>query len=359
MKILWEKPDEVSLLSLNLITQQIEKINESLSSMRVTYDGKRVLITGGAGFIGSWICDVLVSQNAEVFCIDNLSSGHMKNIAHLLQKKNFHLVEHDITRPIRFKDRIDFVMHLASRASPLEFTRFPIQILKANTLGIWVALGIAKEHKAKLLFTSTSEVYGDPTEGNIPTTENYNGNVNPTGLRGCYDEAKRCGEAYVMAYHRQHGLDTRIVRIFNTYGPRLRAGGTYGRVVSRFLDQALKGEPITIFGDGHQTRSFLYVTDQVDGLLRAAMSKDLLGQIVNIGGQKERQILELAILIKKMTCSNSPMKYLPPMEDDPKRRCPDISKATKLLFWSPQVKLEEGLLYTIEWFKEKGMTSGE
>jgi UDP-glucuronate decarboxylase len=275
----------------------------------------------------------------------------MNNVAHLSQKKNFRLVEHDISEPTRFNEKIDFVMHLASRASPLEFTRFPIQILKANTLGIWVGLGIAKEHKAKFLFSSTSEVYGDPTEGNIPTPETYNGNVNPAGLRGCYDEAKRCGEAFVLAYHRQHGLDARIVRIFNTYGPRLRAGDTYGRVISRFIDQALKGEHITLFGDGAQTRSFLYVTDQVDGLLRMAALADLSGQIINIGSREEIQILELAMLIKKLTNSDSSIVRLPLPEDDPKRRCPDITKATKLLRWLPSIKLKDGLHYTTEWFR--------
>ena len=342
----------VRFLSPDLIEPQIEKIKKDLSRRGGTYEGKRVLVTGGAGFLGSWICDVLVSQNAEVVCVDNFTSGHKRNVTHLMKKPNFRLVEHDITQPARFKEKIDFVMHLASRASPLEFTRFPIQILKANTLGIWVALGIAKEHKAKFLFTSTSEVYGSPIEGNIPTPESYNGNVNPTGLRGCYDEAKRCGEAFVMAYHRQHGLDTRIVRIFNTYGPRLRAGDTYGRVISRFVDQSLKNEPITIFGDGKQSRSFLYVTDQVYGLLMASTLADLSGQIINIGSQEEMRIIRLAVLIKKMTDSNSTVVHLPSMEDDPERRCPDIRKATKLLAWRPQVKLKNGLHHTIDWFKE-------
>jgi len=288
-----------------------------------------------------------------VICIDNFASGSRENIAHLSMKKGFSLIEHDITEPIRFREKIDLVMHLASRASPLEFTNFPIQILKANTLGIWVSLGIAKQHKAKLLFTSTSEVYGDPAEGKIPTPESYNGNVNPTGLRGCYDEAKRCGEAFVMAYHRQHGLDTRIVRIFNTYGPRLRAGDTYGRVISRFMDQALRGQPITVFGDGSQTRPFLYVADQVDGLLRAAALPGLSGEIVNVGSQEEVRILELARLIKEMTESRSEIVHLPIPEDDPRRRCPDITKAVRLLGWHPSTELKEGLQYTIDWFKRK------
>lgn len=347
----------MQLLSQDLIAQQVQCLNESLSKVGVSYGDRRVLVTGGAGFLGSWICDVLVAQDAEVICVDNFTSGSLENVAHLLRKTNFRLLEHDITKPIRFDEKIDFVMHLASRASPLEFTKFPIQILKANTLGIWVALGIAKEHDAKFLFTSTSEVYGDPTESNVPTSEEYNGNVNPAGLRGCYDEAKRCGEAFVMAYHRQHGLDTRIVRIFNTYGPRLRAGDTYGRVISRFIDQALKGEHITVFGDGNQTRSFLYVTDQVNGLLRAAVLSRLSGQIINIGSQEAVRILELALLIKQLTDSDSSIVHLPLPKDDPKRRCPDITKATKLLGWLPSIKLKDGLYYTTEWFRGIGAAS--
>ena len=243
-------------------------------------------------------------------------------------------------------------MHMASRASPLEFTKYPIQILKANTLGIWIALGIAKKDKARFLFTSTSEIYGDPTGDNIPTKEDYNGNVNPIGLRGCYDEAKRCGEAFVFAYHRQHGLDTRVVRVFNTYGPRLRAGNTYGRAVSRFIDQALKREPITVFGDGTQTRSLLYVTDQIEGLLKAVGLPELSGEVINIGSQDEIKIIELAHMIKRLVNSDSPIKHLPLPSDDPSRRCPDITKAIKLLGWRPRTSLEVGLKKTIEWYRQ-------
>jgi UDP-glucuronate decarboxylase len=243
------------------------------------------------------------------------------------------------------------VMHLASRASPFEFEKYPIQILKANTLGIWVALGIAKQHNAKFLYTSTSEIYGDAKE--FPTAEEYRGNVNPIGPRSCYDEAKRCGESYVIAYKMQHGLDTRIARIFNTYGPRMRAEGVYGRVVPRFIEQALNNKPFTIFGDGSQTRSFCYVTDQIEGLLELAFSKEAKGEVVNIGGDDEITILELAKLVRELTNSSSEIELHPLPKDDPTRRKPDITKAKMLLNWNPKIKLGEGLKRMIEWFKEK------
>lgn len=311
----------------------------------ISFEGKNVLVTGGAGFLGSWICDVLVHQGAKVTCVDNFASGLAKNIEHLKIK----FIEHDISKPIEFDEKFDLVMHLASRASPFEFARYPIQILKANTLGIWVALGIAKKHKARFLYTSTSEIYGDPDPRFIPTPESYNGNVNPTGPRSCYDEAKRAGEAFVKAYELQHGMDTRIVRIFNTYGPRMRAGDIYGRVVSRFIEQALNNRQITVFGDGSQTRSFTYVTDQIEGILRLAALDEAEGEVVNIGSDKETSILELAKMIKKLTNSPSEIVFQPLPKDDPRRRCPDITKAKKLLNWKPRVSLEEGLRKTIAW----------
>jgi len=334
------------------ISEEISKIVGNLDQANISFKDKRVLVTGGAGFLGSWTCDVLVAQGARVVCVDNFASGQQKNIASLLEQENFRFIRHDISTPIQLEEKFDMIMHLASRASPLEFTKHPIQILKSNTLGVWITLGIARRDQARFLFTSTSEIYGDPTGDNIPTKEDYNGNVNPIGLRGCYDEAKRCGEAFVFAYHRQHGLDTRVIRVFNTYGPRLKAGNTYGRAVSRFIDQALKGEPITVFGDGTQTRSFLYVTDQIEGLLRTVGRPGLSGQVINIGNQDEIQIIELALLIKKLTKSNSPIEYLPLPSDDPMRRCPDIAKAVKLLNWHPKTKLEDGLRRTIEWYRQ-------
>jgi UDP-glucuronate decarboxylase len=318
----------------------------------ISFEDRSILVTGGSGFLGSWICDVLVEQQAKVICLDNLASGMKSNISSLMDKDNFKFIQHDITQPIFFDEPIDMVLHLASRASPFEFEKYPIQILKANTLGIWVALGIAKKHEARFLYTSTSEIYGDARE--IPTSEKYRGNVNPIGQRSCYAEAKRCGESYVIAYKLQHGLDVRIARIFNTYGPRLRAEGVYGRVIPRFIEQALNNEPFTIFGDGSQTRSFCYVTDQVEGLLRLTFLDNLEGEkVVNIGSDEEIKIIELADMIKKLTNSNSEMEFHPLPKDDPARRKPNISKAKEILGWAPKVSLEEGLKRTIEWFRGK------
>jgi len=330
--------------------KEIEQVAKNLGEISKRIEGTNVLVTGGAGFLGSWICEVLIEQQAKVICLDNLASGLKSNISHLMKKDNFKFVRHDITKPIFFDEPIDVVMHLASRASPFEFEKYPIQILKANTLGIWVALGIAKKHNARFLYTSTSEIYGDAKE--IPTTEEYRGNVNPVGPRSCYDEAKRCGESYVIAYKMQHGLDTRIARIFNTYGPRMRAEGVYGRVIPRFIEQALSNKPITIFGDGSQTRSFCYVTDQVEGLVKLAFLEEAKGEVVNIGSDKEMTVLELAKLVRELTNSSSEMGFRPLPEDDPLRRKPDISKAKRLLDWEPKVELEEGLGRMIEWFKE-------
>lgn len=241
-------------------------------------------------------------------------------------------------------------MHLASRASLFEFEKFPIQILKANTLGTWVALGIAKKHEAKFLYTSSSEIYGNATE--IPTSEEYWGNVSPVGPRSCYDEAKRCGESYVMAYKLQHDLNIRVARIFNTYGPRMRAEGVYGRVIPRFIEQALSNKPITIFGDGSQTRSFCYVTDQVEGLLKLAFSERAEGEVLNIGSDEEITILELAKVIKELTNSNSEMEFQPLPQDDPARRKPDCSKVKQLLGWEPKIELREGLKRMIKVVRE-------
>lgn len=306
-----------------------------------SFEGKTVLITGGAGFVGSWLCDTLIELNARVICIDNLSSGLKENIDHLLGKENFLFATHDVSDPIRIERRVDYVMHLASRASPLEFERYPLEILKANTLGLMNALEIALRDNARLLFTSTSEIYGEATI--FPTPETYHGYVNPLGIRGCYDEAKRAGEALCMAYLRQHDLDVRIARIFNTYGPRMRADGVYGRAVSRFMSQALNNEPITIFGDGTQTRSFCYITDLVEGLLRYLTADGLKGEVINIGNPQEYSVLDLVNQIITMTDSDSRIEYHPLPQDDPTRRFPDISKARTLLQWHPRVSLEDGL----------------
>jgi UDP-glucuronate decarboxylase len=332
--------------------KDIEEIINNLGAISKSIEGTNVLVTGGAGFLGSWLCEVLVEQGANVICLDNLVSGLKANISHIVDKDNFTFIQHDITQPIFFDEPIDMVMHLASRASPFEFEKYPIQILKANTLGIWVALGIAKKHGARFLYTSTSEIYGAATE--IPTSEGYRGNVNPIGPRSCYDEAKRCGESYVIAYELQHDLDVRIARIFNTYGPMMRAEGVYGRVIPRFIEQALSNKPITIFGDGSQTRSFCYVTNQIEGLLKLAFSEGAKGEVVNIGSDKEITILELAKLIRGITNSSSEIVFEELPKDDPPRRKPNITKAKTLLQWKPKVELKGGLSKMIKWFKEKG-----
>ncbi len=332
---------EIIKKDLNLIIKNLKD---------VTFENLTVLVTGGAGFLGSWICDVLIRKGVRILCVDNLSSGLVSNISHLIGTANFIFIKHDISNPLNLDaKKISIILHLASRASPLEFNKYPIEIIRANTLGTMNMLEIARRSDARLLFASTSEVYGNPEV--VPTPETYNGNVNPIGVRSCYDESKRCGEALCMAYLRQYGLDIRIARIFNTYGPRMRADGVYGRVIPRFIYQALTNKPITIFGDGKQTRSFCYVTDQVEGLLKLAWFNNCRGEIINIGNEEEISILELAKMIKKLTNSRSEIVFHPPMSDDPRRRCPDITKAKKLLKWEPKVKLEEGLKRVIKCFK--------
>jgi UDP-glucuronate decarboxylase len=329
--------------------REVKEIIVNLDDISEKVGGKTVLVTGGAGFLGSWLCNVLAELNANVICLDNLASGLESNISSLLNEDNFTFIKHDISQPIFFDEDVDVVLHLASRASPFEFQRYPIQILKANTLGVWVASGIAKSHKARILYTSTSEIYGNATE--IPTPEEYTGNVNPIGPRSCYDEAKRCGESFVMAYHLEYGIDARIARLFNTYGPRMRADDIYGRVVPRFIEQALKNAPITVFGDGSQTRSFCYVTDQIEGLLRFAFLEALEGKTMNIGSDEEITIVALAEIIKKLTNSTSEIKFEDLPEDDPLRRRPDVRKVRDFLSWKPKVSLEEGLERTIQWFR--------
>ncbi len=333
--------------------REMEELRSRLQGAGVSFEGMRVLVTGGAGFLGSWICEYLVQDGARVTCLDNFASGLKGNVEHLMRRENFRLVEHDVSKPIELGERFDLVMHLASRASPFEFERYPIEILMANTMGTVNALEIARRSEARVLYASTSEVYGDPAPEFVPTPETYNGNVSTTGPRSCYDEAKRAGEAFVMAYRRQYGMDTRIVRIFNTYGPRMRSDDIYGRVVPRFIEQALTGKPITVFGTGEQTRSFTYVTDEVDGILRLASFDEAEGEVVNIGNNRETKIIELAELVKELTGSESEITFHPLPKDDPKRRAPDITKARRLLRWKPEVSLEEGLRRTIEWFEKR------
>lgn len=333
------------------IHEGVEQILQRLKNDAISFEDQTVLVTGGAGFLGSWICDVLVTQNARVLCVDNLASGLQSNISHLTQYENFEYIDHDISEPLFFDKPIHIILHLASRASPFEFAKFPIQILKSNTLGIWIALGIARKHHARFLYTSSSEIYGDPDLKHIPIKESYNGNVNPVGPRSCYDEAKRAGEAFVIAYQIQHEIDSRIVRIFNTYGPRMRAGDIYGRVVPNFIEQVLSNTPITVFGDGTQTRSFTYVTDEIEGILKAVAMPEAKHEVINLGNDAETRIIDLAKKIKKLINSTSPIEFHPLPIDDPKRRCPDITKAKTLLKWEPTTVLDQGLLKTIMWYQ--------
>lgn len=303
-----------------------------------------VLVTGGAGFIGSHLCELLLSRGYRVICMDNLSTGSINNIDHL-RSENFRFIKQDVTEYIYIKEPVDYVLHFASPASPIDYLRMPIQTLKVGSLGTHKALGLAKEKNAVFLLASTSEVYGDPEVH--PQTESYWGNVNPIGPRGVYDEAKRFAEAMTMAYHRYHGLRTRIARIFNTYGPRMRLND--GRVVPNFVYQALHNEPLTVYGEGKQTRSFCYISDMVEGIYQLMLTD--YPEPVNLGNDNEMTVLELAEKIIKLCGAKSGIVYKPLPQDDPKTRRPDITKARRLLNWEPKVSLDEGLQKTIEWFK--------
>ncbi|MGE5364079.1 MAG: UDP-glucuronic acid decarboxylase family protein [Bacteroidota bacterium] len=307
------------------------------------------VVTGGAGFLGSHLCDKMLSEGCRVVCIDNLITGNLNNISHLFGNENFTFVKHDITNYIYVPGRVDYILHFASPASPIDYLKLPIQTLKVGSLGTHKALGLAKEKKARFLLASTSEVYGDPAIH--PQTEDYWGNVNPIGPRGVYDEAKRFAEAITMAYHRYHGVDTRIVRIFNTYGPRMRLDD--GRALPAFVKQALLCRDLTVFGDGSQTRSFCFVSDLVDGIYRLLMSNEVYP--VNIGNPSEITIKQFAEEVIRLTGTSSRIVYQELPEDDPKVRQPDITRASTLLNWQPRVDRTEGLKITIDFFKKNSM----
>jgi dTDP-glucose 4,6-dehydratase len=305
----------------------------------------RVLVTGGAGFIGSHLCDFLLARGCQVVCMDSLLTGSSDNIAHISDPR-FLFVKHDVTNYIVVGGALDYVLHFASPASPIDYLELPIQTLKVGALGTHKALGLAKERGAKFLLASTSEVYGDPLVH--PQREDYWGNVNPVGPRGVYDEAKRFAEAMTMAYHRVHGLDARIVRIFNTYGPRMRL--TDGRAIPTFVRQALRNEPLTVFGDGSQTRSFTYVSDLVEGIW--ALMQAPVNEPINLGNPREMTLLQLAKEIVRLSDARSEIVFRPLPTDDPKVRQPDISKARRLLGWEPKVDVEDGLRRTIDWCRK-------
>lgn len=308
---------------------------------------KRVLITGGAGFLGSHLCDRYLQEGFEVICMDNLITGSAQNIEHLFGNEDFSFIKHDVTNYIHVNGELDLILHFASPASPIDYLEMPIQTLKVGSLGTHKALGLAKIKNARFLLASTSEVYGDPLIH--PQKEDYWGNVNPIGFRGVYDEAKRFAEAMTMAYHRYHGIETRIVRIFNTYGSRMRIED--GRALPTFMSQALRGDDLTVYGDGSQTRSFTYVDDLVEGIWRLSQSGEV--EPVNIGNPQEITILEFAKEIIELTGSNSKIAFEELPKDDPQVRQPDISKARKVLDWEPKYDRKEGLRKTLEYFENK------
>ncbi len=305
---------------------------------------KTAFITGGAGFLGSHMCDLLLDKGFKVICMDNFITGNERNIAHLKDNKNFVFIRQDCTKHIKIEEPVDYVLHFASPASPIDYQQIPIQTLKAGAIGTWNCLGLAKEKKAVFFLASTSEVYGDPLIH--PQKEDYWGNVNPVGPRSCYDEAKRFAEALAVAYKMAHNVHIRIARIFNTYGPRMRAQD--GRVVPAFITQALQGKPLTVFGDGKQTRSFCYVKDEVEGLYKLMMSD--VEEPVNIGNPNEMTVVEFANTVQKVTKSKSKIIFKPLPKDDPRVRQPDITKAKKLLGWQPKTSLEKGLKETMGYF---------
>ncbi|HWG57895.1 MAG TPA: UDP-glucuronic acid decarboxylase family protein [Candidatus Acidoferrales bacterium] len=311
----------------------------------------RAVITGGAGFLGSHLCEFMLQKGWDILCLDNLVTGSDANISHLLSNPRFRFVRHDVTRRISTPGAVDAVLHFASPASPPDYLRLPIETLKAGSLGTHNALGLARTKKAKFLLASTSECYGDPDVS--PQPESYWGHVNPIGPRSVYDESKRFSEAITMAYHRHHKLDTRIVRIFNTYGPRMRLND--GRALPNFLYQALRGEPLTIYGDGKQTRSFCYVSDLIEGIYRLLESGE--HDPVNIGNPNEITILEFAERVRALVGASSPLEFHPLPQDDPKQRCPEIGKARRLLQWEPKVNLDEGLRLTCEYFQKQVMAA--
>jgi dTDP-glucose 4,6-dehydratase len=307
----------------------------------------RAVITGGAGFLGSHLCDYLIEHGWDVLSIDNLVTGCEGNAAHLLKHPRFRMMRHDVSHYIDVPGPVDYVLHFASPASPVDYLKLPIQTLKVGALGTHNSLGLALAKKAKYFMASTSECYGDPQIS--PQPETYWGHVNPIGPRGVYDEAKRFAEAMVMAYHRYHGVDTHIVRIFNTYGPRMRLND--GRALPNFVYQALHGQPITVYGDGKQTRSFCYVSDLIEGIYRLMNSDE--HEPVNIGNPQEITILEFAERVRELLGSEVPIVFKPLPQDDPKQRCPDISKAKRLLKWEPKVNLNEGLQLTLDFFRQQ------
>jgi UDP-glucuronate decarboxylase len=331
----------------NIINQDLKEITKVVKAD--SFSGKKVLVTGGAGFIGSWLCDVLLGFGCQVTVVDDFSTGRMKNIDHLASNKGFKLIQTNVCT-FEPQDKFQIILHMAGHASPDEYQQHPIETLQTSAQGTEKMAELARKNDATLLFASTSEVYGDAEI--VPTPETYWGKVNPIGLRSCYDEGKRFAEALLVAYVKEYDLDVRLPRIFNTYGPRLREDGIYGRAMSRFILQATTSKPITVFGDGKQTRSFCYITDNVTSLLLLTACKQAKGEVVNVGNAQEKTILELATKIKEITKTTAPITFQPLPKDDPKRRCPITNKLKELTGWQPNIGFEEGLKRTIDWFTQ-------
>lgn len=308
---------------------------------------KTAVVTGGAGFLGAYLCERLIRLDFKVICLDSLITGSLENIAHLSAKKNFIFIKHDVTKNIALKEKVSLILHFASPASPVDYLQYPIQTLKVGALGTHNSLGLARKNKARFLLASTSEVYGDPLVH--PQAEDYWGNVNCIGPRGVYDEAKRFAEAITMAYHRTHNIDTRIVRIFNTFGPRMRKND--GRAIPNFISQALEDKPLTVYGKGLQTRSFCYVDDLIDGIMKLLLLKREAYFPMNIGNPSEMRLIDLAKTIIALTQSKSKIRFRALPIDDPRQRKPDISRAKRFLNWQPKVELKSGLSKTIAWFR--------
>jgi len=330
-----------------IIKEDIEQVKKSIDAE--AFRGKSVLVSGGSGFLGSWICDVLSEVGSKITCLDNLSTGVFENVDHLKGTKGFEFEKADVCSYSR-NPKVDMIFHLASRPAPEDYQKHPVETALANSEGTKQMLELARKHDARVLFASSSEAYGDPEV--FPTPESYEGRVNPLGPRSCYEEGKRFGEALCKAYHDQYEIDVKIARIFNSYGPRLRAEGFYGRVVSRFILQSLKGEDLTVFGDGLQTRSFCYVTDTVTGLL-AQMGNEARSDVLNLGSEDETRIIDLAGKVIQLSPAGSGLKHLPFPPGDHLRRQPDITNARKVLGWEPKVGLDQGLSRTAKWFGKK------
>jgi UDP-glucuronate decarboxylase len=334
-----------------IIKEDIDQIKGSIDPE--PFRGKSVLVSGGSGFLGSWICDVLSQVGSSIICLDNLSTGVFENVEHLKGTKGFEFEKGDVCTYSK-SPKVDLVFHLASRPAPEDYQKHPVETALANATGTDRMLDLARKNDARVFYSSSSEVYGDPEI--FPTPESYEGRVDPLGPRSCYEEGKRFGEALCKAYHDQYGLDVRIGRLFNSYGPRLRPDGLYGRVVSRFIVQAQRGDDITVFGDGSQTRSFCYVADSVTGILRFTERNGPSREVLNIGTDEERKILFLAETVKKLTGSSSAIRFLPFPKGDHRRRLPDTRRSMKEIDWSPRTDLENGLNRTILWLKSRTLT---